>query len=135
MTATASLQAQTIERWTPPDVDPLAVLEKLRQWQPFDGDAFMYVVGTVLEYELPRSRWRTSPSACAASRMAWWTSLSRLPRRTTPPPSSSNKARAVRAEEAPGGFWQAVGHLRRMALALETLHEHLVDAKCVKEAA
>ncbi|WP_405653862.1 DUF6415 family natural product biosynthesis protein [Streptomyces sp. NBC_00019] len=42
--------------------------------------------------------------------------------------------RTIRSEELPGGHWQAVGHVRRLAWTVNELLERLVENQCLKEA-
>ncbi|MFE5190278.1 DUF6415 family natural product biosynthesis protein [Streptomyces sp. NPDC056628] len=134
MTATSALRTRPVERWTLPDLDLAGVLEKLQRWQPFDGSAFLDDVEILLEgvpaedqVEDFAERLRGYSMLLVDIALAHGSQddiTSRL----------IAQARVVRSEEVPGGFWQAVGLLRRMALALDALHEHLVAARCMKEA-
>ncbi|MFE9812468.1 DUF6415 family natural product biosynthesis protein [Streptomyces sp. NPDC005227] len=44
------------------------------------------------------------------------------------------RARQVRTEDLPGDHRQALGHLRRMAWAVNELHERLGEIACIREA-
>ncbi|MFE3638169.1 DUF6415 family natural product biosynthesis protein [Streptomyces sp. NPDC059168] len=135
MTATGALETQPIERWTPPALDLAAMLEKLRQWKPFDGTAFMDDVETVLEGTPAEEQVEDFAERLRGYSMCLVDiALAHAPQNDTTA-RLIEQARTVRSEETPGGFWQAVGHLRRMALTLDALHEHLVATRCVKEAA
>ncbi|MFE1465188.1 DUF6415 family natural product biosynthesis protein [Streptomyces nigra] len=134
MTATSALTTRPVERWTPPDLDLAGVLEKLQGWQPFDGSAFLDDVETLLEGVPAEDQVEDF-----AERLRGYSMLLVDIARAHGPqdPATSRliaQARVVRSEEVPDGFWQAVGLLRRMALALDALHEHLVATRCMKEA-
>ncbi|MFB8759400.1 DUF6415 family natural product biosynthesis protein [Streptomyces nigra] len=135
MTATSALTTRPVERWTQPDLDLAGVLEKLQRWQPFDGSAFLDDVETLLEGVPAEEQVEDF-----AERLRGYSMLLvdiALAHATPQDPATSRliaQARVVRCEEVPGGFWQAVGLLRRMALALDALHEHLVATRCMKEA-
>ncbi|WP_454605431.1 DUF6415 family natural product biosynthesis protein [Streptomyces tendae] len=123
-----------MERWTPPDLDLAGVLEKLRQWQPFDGSAFLDDVEILLE-GVPAEEQVEDFAERLRGYSMFLVDIA-LAHGTQDPATSRLIAQAhvVRCEEVPGGFWRAVGLLRRMALALDALHEHLVATRCMKEA-
>ncbi|MFK0127141.1 DUF6415 family natural product biosynthesis protein [Streptomyces nigra] len=123
-----------MERWTPPDVDLAGVLEKLRRWQPFDSSAFLDDVETLLEGVPAEEQVEDF-----AERLRGYSMLLVDIALAHGPQDDITfrliaQARVVRSEEVPDGFRRAVGLLRRMALALDALHEHLVVIRCMKEA-
>ncbi|MEU4038683.1 DUF6415 family natural product biosynthesis protein [Streptomyces collinus] len=135
MTAVGALPSYPAERWTPPDIDLGLLLEKLQQWQPFAGDAFLDDVTAILE---------DSPAEDVVEdlmeRMRGYSmglvdiALTHAPQNDTTTELIA-QARAVRSEESPGDYRQAVGFLRRMASIFLALFEYLVATKCVREAA
>ncbi|MFE0921267.1 DUF6415 family natural product biosynthesis protein [Streptomyces nigra] len=135
MTATSALTTRPVERWTPPDLDLAGVLEKLQRWQPFDGSAFLDDVEILLEGVPAEEQVEDF-----AERLRGYSMLlvDIALAHAAPQDDTTSRliaqARVVRCEEVPGGFWRAVGLLRRMALALDALHEHLVAIRCMKEA-
>ncbi|WP_344049867.1 DUF6415 family natural product biosynthesis protein [Streptomyces thermoalcalitolerans] len=127
-------------RWTPPlGVDDLAaLLAKVQQWTPFDGDALLDDVGAVLDEVVPPEEdfdvlaqrlrghlMRLVDIAVAAGVADKDLEAERLIR----------QARTVHAGDVPGDHRRAVGHLRRMAWSLNELFERLSAIKYVKEAA
>ncbi|MGW1396681.1 DUF6415 family natural product biosynthesis protein [Streptomyces nigra] len=134
MTATSALTTRPVERWTPPDIDLAGVLEKLQRWQPFDGSAFLDDVEILLE-GVPAEEQVEDFAERLRGYSMFLVDIA-LAHGPQDPVTSRliAQARVVRCEEVPGGFWRAVGLLRRMALALDALHEHLVVIRCMKEA-
>lgn len=122
-----------LPRWAPPlEVDDLAaLLAKVQRWTPFDGDALLDDVVPpeedldVLAERLRGHLMQLVDIAVAAGADDKDPEADRLIR----------QARTVRAEDMPGNYWQAVGHLRRMAWSLNELLERLSAIKCLKEAA
>ncbi|WP_225080977.1 DUF6415 family natural product biosynthesis protein [Streptomyces sp. CoT10] len=142
MTAAGAVPRFTrpVPPWTPPlDSDALAtVLQKVRKWQVFDGDALLDDVGAVLDDCIPaedqvdelaqRLRghlMRLVTIAVAAEAEQRDETAARLVER----------ARRLRTEDVPEGHWKAVGHLRRMGWTVNELLERLVATRCLKEAA
>ncbi|MFF9158278.1 DUF6415 family natural product biosynthesis protein [Streptomyces sp. NPDC014846] len=135
MSAPGALRGQTVDRWAPPDLDLVAVLEKLRQWQPFDGDAFLDDVGTVLEFSPAEEQVEDLAGRLRGYSMRLVNiAIAHAPQDATTA-RLVDRACTLRSEEVPGGFWQAVGHLRRTAWTLADLYDHLIAAQCVKEPA
>ncbi|MFE5191617.1 DUF6415 family natural product biosynthesis protein [Streptomyces sp. NPDC056628] len=135
MTSTSALTTHPFERWTPPDLDLAQVLEMLRAWQPFDGSAFLDDVETLLEgAPAPDHVDAFTERLRGYSMHLVDIALAHAPYDPTAGRLLA-QARAVLSEDIPCEFWPAVGLLRRLALALDALHEHLVDTRCVREAA
>ncbi|MGW4439150.1 DUF6415 family natural product biosynthesis protein [Streptomyces sp. NPDC004596] len=134
MTAVGALPRYPAERWAPPDIDLEMLLEKLQQWQPFAGDAFLDDVTAILEdspaeelveYLVERMRGYSMSLVDIA--------LTHAPQNDTTTELIA-QARAVRSEEFPGDYRQAVGFLRRMASIFLELFEYLVATRGVREA-
>ncbi|MFE2648001.1 DUF6415 family natural product biosynthesis protein [Streptomyces nigra] len=133
MTATSALTTRPVEWWTPPDLDLAGVLEKLQRWQPFDGSAFLDDVEALLEGVPAEERVEDFAERLRGYSMLLVDIALAHGMQDSATSRLIAQARVVRCEEVPGGFWQAVGLLRRMALALDALHEHLVATRCMKE--
>ncbi|CAM5236406.1 DUF6415 family natural product biosynthesis protein [Streptomyces griseomycini] len=127
-------------RWTPPlDAQALTgVLEKVRQWTPFDGGALLDDIATALD--------DVAPSGAGLEGLAQrlHEHLTRLVDIAIATEAAhedheagrlAQRARALHAERTPADHQSAVGHLRRMAWAANELLERLAAIGCLKEAA
>ena len=127
-----------VEATTPPlgSAELETILDKVRDWQPFNGDAVLDDVGAVLDdFVLPEESldelaqrlrghsMRLVDIAVAAQAEQKDKAAARL----------IDRARTVRSEELPGDHRQAVGHLRRMAWSVNELLDLLVELGCMKE--
>ncbi|MFI8194783.1 DUF6415 family natural product biosynthesis protein [Streptomyces sp. NPDC085946] len=113
------------------------MLEKLRDWQPFDGGALLDDVAAALD-DVPPAKEDTEELAerlrghlmqlvniAVAGEAEQDTAAAQL----------IEQARMLRADDVPGDHRKAVGHLRRMGWTASELLEQLVAMKHLKEAA
>lgn len=123
-------------QWAPSDEATLrALVAAVREWTPFDGGVLLDDVGAVLDDQAPpeddveelaerlRGHLMRLVSIAVASEAEDDAEARRL----------IQSARVLRAEETPGGYWRAVGHLRRMAWSVNELLERLGALRCLKE--
>lgn len=126
----------TVQRWAFGDEATLtALLEAVRAWTPLDGDALLDDVGAVLDNVVPgeddveelaerlRGHLMRLVAIAVASEAGEDEQAAAL----------IDRAREIRAEDMPGNHHRAVGHLRRMAWALNELLERLGTLQCLKE--
>ncbi|MFD3504472.1 DUF6415 family natural product biosynthesis protein [Streptomyces sp. NPDC058678] len=125
--------------WTLLDAPALeAVLARLRQWTPFDGDALLEDIGDVLddvtppEEDLPALAGRLDGDL---TRLAAIAAACQAGHSDEPVGRLLGQARALVGQGLPAGYRQALGHLRRMAFTAHELSERLDALKCLKEAA
>ncbi|MER5995936.1 DUF6415 family natural product biosynthesis protein [Streptomyces viridosporus] len=129
-----------MSQWTSPlpESDLAAVLEKVREWQPFDGDAVLDDAAATLD--------DVSPAAGAAediaerlrghlAQMVTIAVAAEEDRRDAATAQLIEQARTLSAEDAPGDRRQAIGHLRRMGWIAGELLDRLVAARCLREVA
>lgn len=136
-----------VQRWTRPVVPwrpPLdqaameRVLEKVRQWQPFDGDALLDDVAAVLDEYVPDEESVDEIALRLRGHLMRLVNIAiaaEAEQRDKSAAQLIERARALRCEELPGDHWRTVGHLRRMGWTANELLERLVATKCLKEAA
>lgn len=140
VTATAQHFPRSVSQWTSPlpENDLAAVLEKVRQWQPFDGDAVLDDAAAALG--------GVSPAAGAAediverlrghlARLVTIAVAVEEDRRDAAMAQLIEQARTLSTEDAPGDRWQAIGHLRRMGWIASELLDRLVAVRCLREVA
>ncbi|MFI5888319.1 DUF6415 family natural product biosynthesis protein [Streptomyces sp. NPDC051554] len=132
-------------RWTPPveaTTPPLdsarleAILDKVRDWQPFNGDAVLDDVGAVLDdFVLPEESLDDHAQRLRghSMRLVDIAVAAQAERKDKAAARLIDRARAVRSEEVPGDHRQAVGHLRRMAWSVNELLDLLVELGYTKE--
>ncbi|MER6406898.1 DUF6415 family natural product biosynthesis protein [Streptomyces viridosporus] len=129
-----------MSQWTSPlpESDLAAVLEKVREWQPFDGDAVLDDAAAALD--------DVSPAAGAAediaerlrghlAQMVTIAVAAEEDRRDAATAQLIDQVRTLSAEDAPGDRRQAIGHLRRMGWIAGELLDRLVAARCLREVA
>ncbi|PWI06568.1 hypothetical protein DIZ27_32950 [Streptomyces sp. NWU339] len=126
----------TVRQWAPADEATLtALLEAVRAWTPLDGGALLDDVGAVLDDVVPAE----DDVEELAERLRGH--LMRLVAIAVASEAGEDeqaavlieRAREVRAEDLPGDHHRAVGHLRRMAWALNELLERLGALRCLEE--
>lgn len=142
MTAPGTVQRFTrpVPRWTPPlSGDELAtVLDKIRAWQAFDGDAVLDDVAASLDDVPPAEEDVEEIAQRLRGHLMQLVTIALAAeedQRDTASARLIEQARTLRAEDVPGGHWQAIGHLRRMGWAVNELLERLVAVRCVKAVA
>ncbi|MFF7242125.1 DUF6415 family natural product biosynthesis protein [Streptomyces collinus] len=111
------------------------LLEKLQQWQPFAGDAFLDDVAAILENSPAEDLVENRVERMRGYSMGLVDIALTHALHNDTNTELIAQARAVRSEESPGDYRQAVDFLRRMASIFLELFEHLVATKCVREAA
>jgi hypothetical protein len=127
-----------VREWAPVDEETLTtVLAKVRQWTPFDGDALLDDVGAVMDDVLPPE---DDVEELAERLRGHLMQLVHIALAAEADEDDQAKrmilrAREVRAEDMPGDYWRAVGHLRRMAWSTNELLERLGAIRCLKELA
>ncbi|WP_030745702.1 hypothetical protein [Streptomyces sp. NRRL S-31] len=138
MTAAMARWDRGVERWAPPlaAADLARIVERMRGWQPFDADALLDDTGDALDAVVP------ADGAALA-----WRLLGHLERLETI--AVANRARdedvatavllaqagVLRSQALDADRAGSVGWLRRMGWTVLLLHEQLVAAGCVREAA
>ncbi|MFF0698335.1 DUF6415 family natural product biosynthesis protein [Streptomyces tendae] len=130
----------TVPSWAPPlDSAELAdVLDKIRRWIPYDGDALLEDVGAVLDDVVPREEELEDHAQRLRGHLMRLVDIAVAQEADQSDPEAIRLirlARDVRALDLPGDHMKAVGHLRRMAWTVNELLERLVDLRCIKEAA
>ncbi|MGP4089119.1 DUF6415 family natural product biosynthesis protein [Streptomyces sp. KR55] len=127
-----------VEKRAPADEDTLTtLLAAMQAWTPFDGDALLDDVGTVLDDVMPREEDAEELAERLRGHLMRLVDIAVANEAGEDDQAAEliGRAREVRAEEMPGDYWQAIGHLRRMAWTVNELLERLVAIKCLKEAA
>lgn len=140
MTAAVQRWTRPVRTWTPPlDPDALhSVLTKVRQWQPFDGDALLHDVGVALDDCIPPEEQVDGLAQRLRGHLMRLVDIAvaaEAEQRGTEAAQLIEQARTVRSEDLPGDHWKAVGQLRRMSWTVNELLERLVATRCLKEAA
>lgn len=125
--------------WTPPlDGEALhTVLDKVRRWRPFDGDALLDDVGAVLDDCIPAEEHVDELAQRLRGHLIRLVTIAvaaEAEQRDETAARLIERARTMSAEDMPGDRWKAVGHLRRMGWAVNELHDRLVAIRCLKEA-
>ncbi|WP_081237386.1 DUF6415 family natural product biosynthesis protein [Streptomyces viridosporus] len=129
-----------MSQWTSPlpESDLAAVLEKVREWQPFDGDAVLDDAAAALDDVSPATGAAEDIAERLRGHLAQMVTIAvatEEDRRDAVTAQLIEQARTLSAEDAPGDRWQAIGHLRRMGwIAGESL-DRLVAARCLREVA
>lgn len=121
------------------DADALrATVDRIRRWEPYDGDALLDDVGAVMDDVTPRQE---DLDALAQRLHGHLTQLVGIAVATEADQKDAEarrltqQARTVCAEDMPGDYTKAVGRLRRMAWSVNELLERLIALKYLKEAA
>lgn len=118
------------EGWTPPlGADAMAhVLTKLRDWEPLDWDAIFEDLASVLGERAPdcdevdelAERLRGSLKRLVCIALA-----GHADEKDQETAVLIKHARILRSHELPGGYWKALGHLRRLGWVTNELLERL----------
>ncbi|GED90682.1 hypothetical protein TNCT6_77670 [Streptomyces sp. 6-11-2] len=120
------------------DSDALAtVLQKVRKWQAFDGDALLDDVGAVLDDCIPAEEYVDELAQRLRGHLMQLVTIAvaaEAEQRDETAARLVDRARTLRTEDMPGDHWKAVGHLRRMGWTVNELLERLVATRCLKEA-
>jgi hypothetical protein len=138
---TAPVQRWTgpVGRWTPPlDRGALtAVLERVREWQAFDGGALLDDVAVALDDVVPAEECVEDITQRLRGHLTRLVTIAVAAEAEHDEKTARliERARTVRCEDVPGDRWKAVGHLRRMGWTVNELLERLVAIKCLKGAA
>lgn len=128
-----------VEQWTPPlNAEALAhLLTRVRDWEPLDWDAVFEDLAAILGDQAPEA----SEVEELAERLRG--SLMRLVTIAVAGHADEKdrnvhvlieRAHTLRSEVLPGDYWQAVGHLRRLAWVTNELLERLSAIKHIKAA-
>ncbi|MER5222878.1 DUF6415 family natural product biosynthesis protein [Streptomyces flaveus] len=137
--AAVSWRSSPVEKWSPPlSTEALAdVLQKVRQWQPFDCGALLDDVAVVLDDVLPPEDLLDESAQRLRGHLMQLIDIAVAAEADEDEEASRliERARAVRSEDMPGDHRHAVGHLRRMAWTVNELLERLVATQCLREAA
>jgi hypothetical protein len=129
-----------VEPWTPPlDHEALqTLLAKFRQWDPFDADALLEDIGEVLDDVAPPADGLDELTGRLHGhliRLATIGTATKADQQDAQAHRLIGQARELREADVPGGYRQALGHLRRMAWTANELAERLAALKCLKEVA
>ncbi|MCX4993379.1 DUF6415 family natural product biosynthesis protein [Streptomyces sp. NBC_00568] len=114
------------------------MLTKIRGWQPFDGESLLDDVGAVLDDVVPAKEASGDHDMRLRSHLMQLVAIAiaaEAGQKDSEAERLIERARRLRTEAMPGEHLQAVGHLRRMAWAVNELHERLGAIKCLREAA
>jgi hypothetical protein len=114
------------------------VLTKVRGWQPFHGESLLDDVGAVLDDVTPAVEALDDHDLRLRGHLIQLVAIAVATEADQKDPKAEQlieRARRLRAEAMPGDRLQAVGHLRRMAWAVNELRERLGAIKCLREAA
>ncbi|MEU5523754.1 DUF6415 family natural product biosynthesis protein [Streptomyces sp. NPDC047860] len=112
------------------------VLNRLRDWNPFDGGALLDDVAMVLD-DVPPAEEATEEIAERLRRHLLRLVNVAVAAGAERDPVAARlieQARTLRGEDLPGDHWTAVGHLRRLGWTANELLERLVAVRCLKEA-
>ncbi|MFD4974846.1 DUF6415 family natural product biosynthesis protein [Streptomyces sp. NPDC058424] len=126
--------------WTPPlEADALAaLLSKVQEWTPFDGDALLDDVGAVLDDVVPPKEDLDVLAQRLRGHLMQLVNIAVTSEAGDKDPEADRlirQAHTVRAEAMPDDHRRAVGHLRRLGWTVNELLERLVAANCLREAA
>ncbi|MCX4571414.1 DUF6415 family natural product biosynthesis protein [Streptomyces albogriseolus] len=139
MTATAQRWTRPVPAWTPP-LDSGALhdlLERVRNWQPFDGGALLDDIAAALD-DVPPAEGNTAPLAQRLrghlARLVTIAVASEADQDTTAA-QLALQARTLQTEPLPGERRAATAHLRRLGWIANELHDRLTALRCLKEAA
>ncbi|MFG2310530.1 DUF6415 family natural product biosynthesis protein [Streptomyces sp. NPDC048566] len=121
------------------DAEGLAsVLAACRAWRPLDGETILDDVGAVLD-DVVRAEDDLDVHALQLRghlmQLVAIATAAEAGQKDAEAAQLVERARQVRAEALPGDRRQALGHLRRMAWAVNELHERLGEIACIREAA
>ncbi|MEW2253268.1 DUF6415 family natural product biosynthesis protein [Streptomyces sp. NPDC006975] len=128
------------QAWTPP-LDPAAlatVLQKMREWEAFDGAALLDDVAAALDAVAPPDEQTRELGERLQGHLV---RLVQIALATNADQSSEQtaqliaRAHALRVQEVPRAPRGTVIHLRRMGWVVDGLHEQLVGQRCLREAA
>lgn len=121
------------------DADALrAAVDKFRRWDPYDGDALLDDVGAVLDNVTPCEEDLEDLAQRLRGHLMQLVGIAVATEADQKDEGAGRliqQARTVRAEDIPGDYMKAVGHLRRMAWSVNELLERLSALKYLKEAA
>jgi hypothetical protein len=121
------------------DADALrASVEKFRRWDPYDGDALLDDVGAVLDNVTPCEEDLEDLAQRLRGHLMQLVGIAVATEADQKDEEAGRliqQARTARAEDMPGDYMKAVGHLRRMAWSVNELLERLSALKYLKEAA
>lgn len=132
----ARRRPRPVEPWKAPlPHDELTtVLDKLRAWRPFDGDALLDDVAAALDDVVPAEEDIAEIAERLRGHLMQLVDIALAAeedQRDTTSAQLIEQARTLRAEEVPGGHWKAVGHLRRMGWTVNELLDRLVTVRCL----
>lgn len=140
MTAPGTVQRFTrpVRLWTRPlsRGELAAVLNRLRDWHPFDGGALLDDVAAVLD-DVPPTEEATEEIAerlCGHLLRLVNIAVAAGAERDPVAAQLVEKARRLRREDLPDDHWKAIGHLRRLGWTAGELLERLIAVRCLKEA-
>lgn len=139
MTATAQRWTRPVPAWTPP-LDSTALhdlLERVRDWQPFDGGALLDDVAAVLDDVLPPEG-DTAPLAerlCGHLARLVTIAVANEAEQDLTAAQLVLRARTLHADPLPCGRQEAIAHLRRLGWTANELYDRLTAIRCLKEAA
>lgn len=129
-----------VEPWVLPlDAETLAsVLAACRAWRPLDGETILDDVGAVLDDIMPDEDDLDEHALRLRGHLMQLVAIATAAeagQKDTETARLIERARQVRTEDLPGDHRQALGHLRRMAWAVNELQERLGEISCIRETA
>ncbi|MFF4795060.1 DUF6415 family natural product biosynthesis protein [Streptomyces sp. NPDC001276] len=113
------------------------VLQKVRAWQVFDAGALLDDVAAALDDVIPAEEHVDELAERLRGHLMRLVNIAVAAEEGQRDETAARliaQARTLRTENMPGDHWKAVGHLRRMGWTANELLEHLVAARCLKEA-
>lgn len=118
--------------WFPPlgPTELRRLLQKMRAWEPFDADALLDDVATVLDDVPPAEEHQDGLAACLRGHLVRLVDIALGGDADVEDPIALaliERARDMRSAAMPGNPRSAVGHLRRMAWTVNELLERLSE--------
>lgn len=125
--------------WTPPlsRGELATVLDRLRGWTVFDGDAVLDDVASALDDVPPAEEDTEELAERLRGHLARLVNiaLAAEAEQDTAAAQLIEQARLLRVEDLPGDLWTATGHLRRLGWTANELLDRLVAVRCLREVA
>ncbi|MFJ7104319.1 DUF6415 family natural product biosynthesis protein [Streptomyces albogriseolus] len=139
MTATAQRWTPPVQAWTPP-LDSGALhdlLERVRNWQPFDGCALLGDAAAALDDVPPPEEGTAQLAERLRGHLARLITIAVASEagQDTTAEQLALQARPLQTEPLPGERRAATAHLCRLGWTANELHDRLAAIRCLKEAA
>ncbi|WP_193511113.1 DUF6415 family natural product biosynthesis protein [Streptomyces griseoloalbus] len=126
-------------QWTPPlsGGELATVLNRLRGWTAFDGDALLDDVALALDDVAPAEEVTQEIAQRFLGHLMRLVNIAIAAEagRDADAAQLIERARTLRTQGVPGDHRRAVGHLRRRGWIVNELLEQLVEARCLEKVA